>query len=48
MIFSHYPTKPLGGADGGLIVTDDYKKYKINNIIDIRSKRIKSQTNSKS
>tara|TARA_Y100001938_G_scaffold151101_1_gene245979 strand:- start:946 stop:1878 length:933 start_codon:yes stop_codon:yes gene_type:complete len=28
MIFSHYPTKPLGGADGGLIVTDDYKKYK--------------------
>ena len=28
MIFSHYPTKPLGGADGGVIVTDDYKKYK--------------------
>jgi len=28
MIFSNYPTKPLGGADGGVIVTDDYKKYK--------------------
>tara|TARA_R110000782_G_scaffold36074_3_gene86060 strand:+ start:4173 stop:5105 length:933 start_codon:yes stop_codon:yes gene_type:complete len=28
MIFSHYPTKPLGGVDGGVIVTDDYKKYK--------------------
>tara|TARA_A100001515_G_scaffold51304_1_gene40446 strand:+ start:176 stop:1108 length:933 start_codon:yes stop_codon:yes gene_type:complete len=28
MIFSHYPTKPLGGIDGGTIVTDDYKKYK--------------------
>jgi len=28
MIFSHYPTKPLGGADGGVIVTDDYRKYK--------------------
>ena len=28
MIFSHYPTKPLGGADGGVIVTDDYDKYK--------------------
>jgi len=28
MFFSHYPTKPLGGADGGVIVTDDYKKYK--------------------
>jgi len=28
MIFSHYPTKPLGGIDGGVIVTDDYKKYK--------------------
>jgi len=28
MIFSHYPTKPLGGMDGGVIVTDDYKKYK--------------------
>tara|TARA_B110000196_G_scaffold208928_1_gene179094 strand:- start:1625 stop:2158 length:534 start_codon:yes stop_codon:yes gene_type:complete len=27
-MFSHYPTKPLGGADGGVIVTDDYKKYK--------------------
>ena len=28
MIFSFYPTKPLGGSDGGMIVTDDYKKYK--------------------
>ena len=28
MIFSHYPTKPLGGADGGVVVTDDYKKHK--------------------
>ena len=28
MVFSHYPTKPLGGADGGVIVTDDYNKYK--------------------
>ena len=28
MIFSNYPTKPLGGIDGGIIVTDDYKKYK--------------------
>ncbi len=28
MFFSHYPTKPLGGADGGVIVTDDYNKYK--------------------
>ena len=28
MIFSHYPTKPLGGADGGMVVTDDYKKHK--------------------
>ena len=28
MIFSHYPTKPLGGIDGGTIVTDDYKAYK--------------------
>lgn len=28
MIFSHYPTKPLGGADGGIVVTDDYKKHK--------------------
>ena len=27
MIFSNYPTKPLGGIDG-IIVTDDYKKYK--------------------
>ena len=28
MFFSFYPTKPLGGADGGMIVTDDYEKYK--------------------
>tara|TARA_B100000745_G_scaffold190655_1_gene125290 strand:- start:208 stop:1140 length:933 start_codon:yes stop_codon:yes gene_type:complete len=28
MIFSFYPTKPLGGCDGGMIVTDDYKKYR--------------------
>jgi len=28
MIFSNYPTKPLGGVDGGVIVTDDYEKYK--------------------
>ena len=28
LIFSFYPTKPLGGCDGGMIVTDDYKKYR--------------------
>ena len=28
MVFSFYPTKPLGGSDGGMIVTDDYEKYK--------------------
>ena len=28
MMFSFYPTKPLGGSDGGMIVTDDYDKYK--------------------
>ena len=28
MIFSFYPTKPLGGSDGGVIVTDDYEKYR--------------------
>ena len=28
MIFSFYPTKPLGGLDGGMVVTDDYEKYK--------------------
>ena len=28
MILSFYPTKPLGGSDGGMIVTDDYEKYK--------------------
>jgi len=27
MLFSFYPTKPLGGSDGGMIVTDDYEKY---------------------
>lgn len=26
MFFSFYPTKPLGGADGGLIVSDDKEK----------------------
>ena len=28
LIFSFYPSKPLGGSDGGMIVTDDYEKYK--------------------
>ena len=28
MIYSFYPTKPLGGSDGGMIVTDDYEKYR--------------------
>ena len=28
MIFSFYPTKPLGGADGGMIVTDNEDVYK--------------------
>ena len=28
MVFSFYPTKPLGGLDGGMIVTNDKKKYK--------------------
>ena len=28
MIFSFYPTKPLGSLDGGMVVTDDYEKYK--------------------
>tara|TARA_R100001244_G_C5157630_1_gene130581 strand:+ start:274 stop:1194 length:921 start_codon:yes stop_codon:yes gene_type:complete len=28
MMFSFYPTKPLGGSDGGMIVTDDYEKYR--------------------
>ena len=28
MFFSFYPTKPLGGSDGGVIVTDDYEKYR--------------------
>lgn len=27
MIFSFYPTKPLGGLDGGMIVTNDKTKY---------------------
>lgn len=26
LIFSFYPTKPLGGCDGGMIVSDDYDK----------------------
>lgn len=26
MIFSHYPTKPVGSCDGGTIVSDDYEK----------------------
>lgn len=26
MIFSFYPTKPVGGCDGGMIVSDDYDK----------------------
>jgi len=28
MIFSFYPTKPLGGIDGGMVVTNDYIKHK--------------------
>ena len=28
MIFSFYPTKPIGGCDGGMIVSDDYEKIK--------------------
>ena len=28
MIFSFYPTKPVGSSDGGMIVTNDYEKYK--------------------
>ena len=28
MFFSFYPTKPLGGSDGGIMVTDDYEKYR--------------------
>ena len=26
MIFSHYPTKPVGGSDGGMIVSNDKEK----------------------
>ena len=29
MIFSFYPTKPLSGLDGGMVVTDDYEKYSL-------------------
>ena len=28
MIFSFYPTKPVGGSDGGIIVSNDYDKIK--------------------
>jgi dTDP-4-amino-4,6-dideoxygalactose transaminase len=28
MIFSFYPTKPIGGLDGGMIVTNDYDKIR--------------------
>ena len=28
MFFSHYPTKPVGGCDGGMIVSDDFEKIK--------------------
>jgi dTDP-4-amino-4,6-dideoxygalactose transaminase len=28
MIFSFYPTKPIGGMDGGLVVSNDYDKIK--------------------
>ena len=28
MIFSFYPTKPVGGSDGGIIVSNDYNKIK--------------------
>ena len=28
MIFSFYPTKPVGSLDGGIIVSDDYEKIK--------------------
>ena len=28
MIFSFYPTKPVGSIDGGMIVSDDYEKIK--------------------
>ena len=28
MIFSFYPTKPVGSMDGGIIVSDDYDKIK--------------------
>jgi len=28
MIFSFYPTKPVGGVDGGMVVTDDEQVYK--------------------
>ena len=28
MIFSFYPTKPIGSTDGGMVVTNDYEKIK--------------------
>lgn len=28
MFFSHYPTKPVGSCDGGMIVSDDFEKIK--------------------
>jgi len=28
MIFSFYPTKPIGSCDGGIIVSDDYEKIR--------------------
>lgn len=28
MFFSHYPTKPVGSSDGGMIVSDDFEKIK--------------------
>ena len=28
MVFSFYPTKPVGGSDGGMIVSNDYEKIK--------------------
>ena len=28
MFFSHYPTKPVGSCDGGMIVSDDFEKIR--------------------
>ena len=57
MIFSHYPTKPLGGADGGVVVTDDYKKHNfknfdkkmrsLGNLVDIYNKEFGYENTSK-